>query len=249
MKRNILKLALEIFCLCLATYMVANSSIAYFSDTKASSATMTSGNVTIGLSESAVIQDAAGNLVADPSAPRIQGAEDEVLRDYGVIFPGQTICRDPLVANTGDHDAWIAVKVTISDGSRDIHKLIGYPDFHAVDIEMLLSGGLLDEKVHVGDWNGFKNVCYNDRYAMVQVEDPKAEEYVFYFFMLEKQPKGSEILVFDTMQFPLEWTGTDMQELTELRIGVRAFAVQTFGFSSCLDAMTAAFDNYFELGR
>lgn len=245
MKRNIIKIALEIFCLCLVAYVVATSSIAYFSDTKAASTTFTAGNVQIELSEATVMHDSAGNLVADPTSPRVMGAEVAVIRDYGVIYPGQRICKDPLVRNTGSHDAWIAVQVTISDGKGDLHKLIGYPEFHALDIEMLLTGGLLDEKVHVGTWNGLENVCHNDRYAMVQIADPNADDYEFYFFMLQKQVPGETVQVFEEMVIPLYWSGADMQELVDLTVTVRAFGVQTFGFGTCFDAMTTAFSDYF----
>ena len=245
MKNNIIKIMLEIVCLCGLYFIVSRGSIAFFSDTESVEVTMTAGNVDIQLSEAAVKADAAGNLVVDPDAPRINGTESVVLRNYGKIYPGQSIYKDPTIENVGVNEAWIAAKITVTDGSRDISKVMGYPGFHAIDIEQLLSGGLLDEKVHVGTWNGFENVCYNDRYAMVQIVDPTKDAYEFYFFILDKQYPGDVVQIFETMQVPAEWTNSEMQELAELTIKVQAFGVQTFSFDSCYAAMVGAFADYF----
>ena len=57
--------------------------------------------------------------------------------------------------------------------------------------------------------------------------------------------QDEEVELFDTLHFYEEWTGEDMKELRDLRIDVVAFGVQTFGFSSCLEAMSCAFPAHF----
>lgn len=233
----------------LLSIMLTGGTLAYFTDSREETSVFTAGNVYITLTEAEVKADAVGNLVEDPSKDRMQGAElgaEEAIKDYGKIYPGQTIYKDPTITNTGDDGAWIAAKVVITDGRGDIHKLMGYYGVDAIDIEVLLQGGLLDEYIHVGVWNGIQKVCHNDNYAMVQVADRANGVYEFYFFMLKAAQKGDEIVLFDTMSIEPEWDNAQMRELVDLKIKVQAFAVQTFGFESCFDAMKGAFATHFE---
>lgn len=233
----------------LLSIMLTGGTLAYFTDSREDISVFTAGNVYITLTEAEVKADAVGNLVEDPSKDRIEGAElgaEETIKDYGKIYPGQTIYKDPTITNTGDNGAWIAAKVVVSDGRGDIHKLMGYYGVDFIDIEVLLHGGLLDEYIHVGAWNGIQNVCHNDNYAMVQVADRANGVYEFYFFMLKATQKGDEIVLFDTMSIVPEWDNAQMCELVDLKIKVQAFAVQTFGFESCFDAMKGAFATHFE---
>lgn len=226
--------------------MLITATLAYFSDYKQTTNTMTAGNVQISLSESAVKPDGNGNLVADPSAARIYGGTDEVVNNYGKVYPAQTVFKDPTIANTGSEPAWIAAKVTLTDGAGDLSKIMGYETAEGIDIELLLGGGLLDEKVHVGTWNGLQNVCYNDRYAMVQIPNTAEGEYSFYFFMSEPVATGSSVMLFDTFEVPFEWNNAEMQHLKQLTVKVEAFGVQTMNLDNCFVAMTDAFPEYFD---
>lgn len=229
----------------------ANVTISFFVDSKEYSGVFTAGNVYIEMTEAAVKLDTLANLVEDRESPRIVAADTTegglpTVHDYGLIHPGQTIYKDPTIVNTGDWDAWLAVKVIITDGGGDIHKLYGYNEFYEdIDIEGLLSGGLLNEHVRVGDWNGHEYVCYNENYAMVQIPDRHAGTYEFYFFMLNPLKKGESVEVFDTFYVDDTFGNTEMLELKELTITVQAYAVQTFGFNSCYEAMISAFGNKF----
>ena len=220
--------------------------IAYFSDSARTSATLTSGNVKIALSEAAVKQDESGNLVNDPDQPRIFGAtEGAVINDYGRVYPGMTICKDPTIKNTGNTQEWIAAKVTLTDGSGDLHKLIGYPGYEEVDIEKLLAGGLLDEHVDLEDWQGISDVCVGERYVMIQVANAAEGKYEFFFLMLQPVDVGEEVTIFDRVVFNSRWGGEQMQELADLKIHVQAYGVQTFQMEDCLQAMVSAFPDHF----
>ena len=226
--------------------MFLAATIAYFSDTSQVSSVLTSGNVKIALSESAVKRDASGNLVADSTQPRIFGKEDDdVVNDYGRVYPGMTICKDPTIRNTGNAAEWVAAKVTITDGSGDLHKVIGYTGYQEIDIERLLSGGLLDEQVDVEDWNGFEDVCVNDRYAMIQTANTAEGKYEFFFLMLQPLGVGEEVKIFDKVVFNQAWTSEHMKELADLKIHVQAYGVQIFQMEDCLQAMTSAFPEHF----
>lgn len=246
-----LKLIAVILALTAVTVAAARGSVAFFTDSKESAGVFTAGNVYIELTEAATKRDSKGNLIADPDAARIAGGEiadggATVLHNYGVVFPGQTICKDPTITNVGDDRAWIAAKVIIEDGAGDIHRLFQYSEFYdEIDIELLLSGGLLDEMIHVSDWNGYESVCHNDRYAMIQIANHSAGRYEFYFLMLNSFAPDESVMIFDTLSIHPMFGNAEMQEFRDLKVTVQAFAVQTFGFSSCLEAMTEAFPEHF----
>lgn len=247
---KIVKFNLYMSCILLAVFvlMFVGVTVAYFTSTKQATTTFTSGNVKITLSEAAVKRDAAGNLVEDVRQPRIFGAaENTVINNYGRIYPGQSICKDPTITNIGDEAEWIAAKVTLTDGAGDLTRIMGYEGFDSIDIEVLLSGGLLDESVHFGTWNGIDNVCHNDRYAMVQIPNAPEGEYTFYFLLLQPLEVGKSVVIFDQIAFPEEWNNLEMQQLTDLKIHVQAYGVQTFQLESCLQAMTKAFPDHFDL--
>ncbi len=218
---------------------------AYFTDRKQTTNTFTAGDVEIALSEAAVKQDEIGNFVEDSAAPRIFGGVEETLNSYNKIYPNQSIFKDPTITNIGDVPEWAAVKVTLTDGSGDLTQIMGYEGYEDIDIEVLLSGGLLDETVHFGRWNGMDDVCYNDNYAMIQVPNAAEGIYEFYFLMLKPLEVGESVMIFDKVLFPSEWNKTDMEYLGELKINVQAFGSQTFELSSCFEAMTKAFPDHF----
>ena len=226
--------------------------IAFFTDKKESTGIFTLGNVYIEMTEAAVKYDSSGNLVEDTSLARIQGSDSTVeggtptVHNYGMVTPGQTIHKDPTVRNTGDVNAWVAVKVILEDGIGDIHSLYKYSsDFDQIDIERLLQGGLLDETVHVGTWMGIDGVCYNENYAMLQVASRASGKYEFYFIMLDQLAPQNSVEVFETLFFQNYFGNAEMNQFKEFKITVQAFAVQTNGFDSCYAAMTTAFPDYF----
>lgn len=246
--QKVVKFNLYMSCILLVAFvlMFLTATIAYFTDSKQATVTLTSGNVKITLSEAAVKKDASGNLIEDPDRPRIFGAvEDVIVNDYGRVYPGMTICKDPTVTNTGDEAEWIAVKVTLTDGAGDLHKIMGYPGYAEIDIEQLLSGGLLDEHVDLEDWNGIPDVCINDRYAMIQIADNTEGKYEFIFLMLQPIEVGESVTVFNKVIFNQMWTAEHMKELSDLEIHVQAYGVQLFNMEDCLQAMTMAFPDHF----
>ena len=235
--------------------LVVDTTVAFFTDARKSENTFTAGNVYIDLSEAAVKSDGAGNLIEDETKERIHGEElteggSTVIHNYGFVFPGQNIYKDPTIRNTGKNEAWIAAKVVIEDGMGDIHRLFGYNEISDdIDIERLLTGGLLDEQVHVGDWNGISDVCHNENYAMIQTSDRARGRYEFYFIMLKPFETDDEVMLFDGMFINDLFGNGEMLEFRDLRITVQAYAVQEHGFSDCLSAMKGAFAEDFEGAR
>ncbi len=234
-----------------ALSLAVSTSLALFTDVRETTGVFTAGNVYISLTEAAVKPDAEGNLVEDTSKDRVSGAEiaeggTPTVHNYGVVFPGQRIFKDPTVKNIGSESAWVAVKVIITDGGGDIHRLYSYSDdYDDIDIERLLEGRLLAEDVHVGEWNGIPDVCYNSNYAMIQVSSHRDGKYEFYFLMEKPLNSGDSVTVFDTLYIDDMFGNSEMLEFRELQVTVQAFAVQKFGFTSCFDAMINAFPTHF----
>lgn len=246
--QKIVKFNLIMSCVILSVFvmMFLGVTIAYFTDTKKATNTFTAGSVRITLVESAVKQDEYGNLVKDPQQRMFTGKRDlSEVRDYGRVYPGMSVYKDPTITNTGDAPEWIAAKVTLTDGVGDLHKVIGYSGYAEIDIERLLTGGLLDEHVEVEDWNGIEDVCVNDRYAMIQVANNAEGKYEFYFLMQEPLQVGESVMLFEHVIFDQMWNNAHMKELAELKIDVQAYGVQTQQLSDCFQAMTMAFPEHF----
>ena len=246
-EKKIVKFNLYMSCILLLLFilMLVATTVAYFSDTSKVTNTFTSGNVRLALSESAVKPDANGNLIMDADSPRIFGSETNTVHNYGSVFPGQSIYKDPTIRNTGDDAEWIAAKVTLTDGAGDLTRIMGYEGYEDIDIEVLLSGGLLDESIHVGTWNGIGDVCYNDRYAMIQIPNPAEDKFEFFFLMLRPLQPGEEVVLFDHISFPDIWNSEAMRNIADLKIEIQAFGVQAYQLDSCLLAMTEAFPDHF----
>lgn len=238
------QLLLSVITLVLCILLLVGTTFAYFSDTKQVTNTVTVGNIKIEMTEAAVKRDSAGHLVEDTAAPRIVGGDDTV-HDYGVVYPGIEIYKDPTIRNTGTEDAWIAARIVVSDGRGNLQNVIGFGGSAGIDIAVLLGGGLFDEGSHFGTWNGISGVRYNDRYAMVQTVDAVREEYVFCIFLNTRFLPEDEVVLFDRFVVPDDWNSQDMQELVDLTIRVEAYGVQTFDLPSCFDAMTKAFPEQF----
>lgn len=245
MNKTKVQMICTIACFVLSVLMFAATTIAYFSDTAQITNTLTTGDVSIELTEAAVKRDDGGNLVENPDAPRIKGGVDTTVRDYGVIYPGISVFKDPTIKNTGDNSAWIAAKITFTDGGGEIHKVIGYEGFPGIDMRVLLNGAMLEERTHFGRWNGIDNVRYNDNYAIVQKADVGLGEYSFLVFIQKPVAPGEEVVLFDNFSVPADWTNEQMQEFAELKIHIQAFGVQMFDLDSCYEAMTNAFPTYF----
>ena len=238
-------LLLEALLLVAALLLFAQTTWAYFTHQAGTGSVITSGNVKIMLSEAAVKPDGNGNLVEDPESARIFGTTEGTLFDYGLVYPGQQICKDPTVQNVGTNDAYIAAKISVTDGAGDIHRLIGLPDDDSIDVWSLFAGGLLDESAHFGAWNGMEGVTYNERFAMVQVPHRAEGRYDIYIFMLKPFSQGESVTLYDHLYFDESFDNEDMTEFGQLRIDVYGFGVQRGGFDSCYDAMLGALPEYF----
>ena len=67
--------------------LAAGGSIAYFSDSKATTDVFSVGSVSVSLTQSAIKEDAQGNMILDPEKPKIEGGELSAVKAYRAIEP------------------------------------------------------------------------------------------------------------------------------------------------------------------
>lgn len=133
----------------------------------------------------------------------------------------------------------------VTDGVGDIYNVLGYGADGKIDIKALLSGGALSAASSVQTWHGISDAHVGGGYAMVQTADRAAGRYEFYIFMEQELAVNASTTMFTSMKIDESCTNDMLSEFVEFRITVQAFAVQTFGFESCFDAMTTAFGAHF----
>ena len=237
MKKKILAVALAAIMLLVA---ITGASLAYLTDKDDQVNTFTSGKVDITLDEAEVTLDEDG-YIAEVLEDRT--SEDQ---DYGKMYPGQIITKDPTITVTEDSEkAYVAAKVTIT--ATDLQSLIGIEGTDLIDINALASGGLMAEEFAAKDEHplagGVLPVFGNENYSIYQ--DKEGDAYVLYIFIENIMAPGDAVTLFDTITIPTEWTNEQMALIVDLEIRVDAYAVQVQTFDDCFDAMTTAFANDF----
>lgn len=115
MKKKIMAAALAV---CMVATLVVGMSLAYFTDTKTAENTFTMGNVKITLDEAKVTKD---------GDKWTAGTERVTGNDYGMIYPGAVLPKDPTVHNTGASGAYIRAKVNVSNWMNIVGAV--FPDF------------------------------------------------------------------------------------------------------------------------
>ena len=242
-KKKIMALCLIV---CLLATAVVGGTLAYFTDTDEATNTFTAGNVEIDLTEAVVKADERGNLVAT-SARNDVGDDEQAEYDYGKLYPGQTVCKDPTIENLGSEAAYIAAKIIVTDGAGDLRNIIGVEGYDNLDIHKLVSGGEVSKAAtQVFGWNGLSMVYETADCVIYQEANGEAGEYVFYVFVKDAKITGEKIVLFDTISIPATWDNAEMAELVDLKIEVEAYATQQYGFLSCFEAITTAFPTEFD---
>ena len=110
------KLTLVVTCIVLVAAMVIGGTLAYFTDkTDSAKNTFTMGNVRIMLDEAVVTKD--GDKWTASKTERTSDGND-----YKSAYPGAVLPKDPTVHNTGNNDAYVRVKVTMTQGANALYR-------------------------------------------------------------------------------------------------------------------------------
>lgn len=243
------KVIAMVLVLALTVAMSVAGTIAYLTDTDAATNVFTTGKVQIDLTEAVVVEDEDGNLVADGDNRNDVLTTELDEYDYGKIYPGQTIFKDPTIELLeGSEDAYIAAVITVTDGKGDIEKLIGTGYEGLLGINKMVSGGFVKEKDTMKTDHPLygKLPVYGDATYSVYQEVVDEDTYKFYIFVEGVKSAGFETTLFDTITINPDWGNEEMAELAELTITVDAYAVQAHGFEDCYEAMTTAFETVFD---
>lgn len=210
MKKKIFAIALAAS---IAVLAIAGTSMAYFTDTEEYTNVFTTGNVEIQLSEAAVKDDGVGNLVLDNTANRTIINDTPATKDYGKIFPSQTIYKDPTIKNIGSETAYIGAIITIE--STVFNSIVGENDI----------------KKFITDINSNATVTY----------EKTTNGYKLYMIFEDKTAVGTEYILFKGIKVFDAWDHDQMKNLSDLTITVNAYATQTAGFADATTALTTAF--------
>lgn len=149
MKKKILAISLVVSLVAVAALGVT---LAYFTDTKAVDNTFTMGNVSIDLTEPHFPGGTGGGTIPN-------------------VAPGDIIPKDPIIKNTGANDAWVFMKLTLSDAAA-LGTLLptaegavtsGIINF---DLSATSPWQVLDNELGTGDtrviWIGYKTTIAHD---------------------------------------------------------------------------------------
>jgi predicted ribosomally synthesized peptide with SipW-like signal peptide len=233
----------KLLAICLVTIIaitaIAGASLAYLTDTHEQVNTFTSGNVDIRLDETSVILNADGYICAEGER------RTESNQDYGKMFPGQVITKDPTITNTGSEKAYVAAKVTVT--ATDLESLIGTGYEGLLGINQIISGGLVkanDTMKQDHPLFGTLPVYGDETYSIYQ-EKVGENTHVFYIFIETIVAPQESVVLFEKLSIPAEWKNEQMAKIADLEITVNAYAVQVQTFVDCFDAMTTAFRNDF----
>ena len=245
MNKKIISLAVALLLIVVAAL---SATFAYFQDTDYVKNEFTVGNVEIDLTEGAWVKnDATGNIEPKGDGSRLfegETALEDSINNYGKLYPGMSIYKDPIVENTGSEDAYVAIKLTITDGEGDITKIAElFPYAPYINVSKIVSGGLsVDGMTYVPNDPilGTDGIHTTDDVTVKQV--PKGNGvWEIYLFATKALKTGESVEFFNTITIPETWDHAEMSEFVNFDIEIQAYATQTNGFANCVEAVTTAF--------
>jgi len=274
------KIATLVAALLILAIASISMSLAYFTDTDAVKNEFTVGDVEIDLTEGAWIRDldpaspTYGDIIPavyDENGDKVpaegvvadrdyvgETATEASVNNYGKLYPGMTVYKDPIIENTGSENAFVAAKITITDGAGDdidLTKIIGStvaPGF--INLTGFVTGGECGVQMPYdedGIFGAGANVHYTDTVFVKQIPRGNGvwDIYVFVINPLggsdDTTGLDKKITLFTNINVSGEWDQAEMANLKDLSIDVKSYATQTSGFATCLEAMKAAFPTDF----
>ena len=127
---------------------------------------------------------------------------------YEGILPGDTLDKDPTVTNTGKYNAWVRMKVTVTDYSA----WVAACGKHGITDLGVLFEGFDDTKWERG--------IYDEKH------NTTADEFTFvYYYLAELAPEESATL-FTAVKIPSTFDVEDMASLATFEFKITAEAIQ-----------------------
>lgn len=218
-----MKKKITALCLCVALLAIAvvGASLAFFTDTKSEKNTFTVGNVQIKLDETDIT--------------KTDGSRTEKGNDYGSMYPGRSVTKDPTVHNVGANSAYIRAKVTLTGGFNLLAQLFPNMEFENetpfVDMYAQYFTAL------VGD--------LGEDWSIVDIDGDEAGNPIFVFKYAKVLDKGEDTpAIFEKLTIPSDYTGKDanggIYQAANVDMTIVAEAMQAEGF----DTWEKAFEAY-----
>lgn len=203
MKKKILAVSLVVSLVALAAL---GATLAYFTDTSTVANTFTLGNIKIALTET-VANDGEQTQVID---------EEDGGFEYTSVVPGDVLTKEPVIKNTGDNDAYVFMKLTLSDASGLAELL---PDLATQNV------------INFSDanWNFISNTV-----------DGSGNRVIWIGYKTVLAPNATTAAPFSTITIPTSWDNDDMASLGEnFSLTVDAYAIQADNIADLTAAYTA----------
>lgn len=225
MKKKIFIVALVV---CIMAISIASASIAYFTDTESATNTFTAGNVEIQLTE----------INASNAKQTINDVATTI--DYGTLYPGKSVEKDPTIVVTGSETAYLGAIITIENTAGD-----GKIGSMLVDVD-----NNADDKVVAIDTflSGLVSTDATVKYVPIKDGDVTTG-WTVYIIMTQEYSNvdgNNSVKLFDNVIVPASWDNDEMAHCKNLSISVKAYAVQTAGFADADAAFKAAFGTEFK---
>jgi predicted ribosomally synthesized peptide with SipW-like signal peptide len=196
---------------CILSLSIVGTSLAYFTDTEKYTNVFTAGNVEIKLTESVVAEDGLGNLVATAKTTTIDDVDAR--KDYGEIFPSQTIAKNPTIVNIGSENAYVGAIISIE----------------STEFNTIVADYAIDE--FITGLSSYATVTYTKT----------TNGYTLYMIFNDAIATGGSYTLFTGIKVFDNWDNTEMANLKKLKIVVNAYATQVSGFADAKTAITTAF--------
>lgn len=224
MKKKVLAIVL---CVAMLAIAIAGGTLAYFTDNDAKTNTFTLGKVDIELTE-----------------PNYKPGENGKLE----VFPGQTYAKDPTITVASDsEDCYLVATVTISKRSNlyalYANDTTGVKQPWGLSLAgngKMVSGGIADYKAVGAVENGVSGTLLNDKVFLTYSEDVPGDTITYTFYFKNVHTAGDVEVLFTHVNIPSIINNGDIDG--DLDIAVKAYAIQSVGFSD----VYKAYDAYLE---
>ena len=127
---------------------------------------------------------------------------------YTGILPGDTLAKDPTVTNTGKYDAWVRVKVTVTDYKAWAAACAKYGITDLAEI-----------------FNGHDATKW-ERGIADESPNESADEYTFVYYYKAEVPAGGTAKLFESITIPAKFDIDDMVSLSTFQLKVTGEAIQ-----------------------
>lgn len=206
MKKRVFTVALV---LCLVA-IIGFSSLAYFQTTK---------DLTNYFAVAGVVDPTDPEATIDPNDLfSIRLDETDITKDdntrtdkgntYTGILPGDTMKKDPTVTNTGEYEAWVRVKVTVTDAAA---WQAACAKHQITDLAAIFNGH------DATKW---------DREIAEDVYDQTADTLTYTYYYRTKVAANGTATLFDSITIPASFDIDDMASLATFQIKVTGEAIQ-----------------------